>query len=59
MFKAKQRYQINNQHSVNNGKFLTIVKVEGEKIYFIYDGYSTIYYFNIYSDFVYDMIPIH
>lgn len=41
MFKVKQRYQINNQHSVNNGKFLTI------------------YYFNIHSDFVYDMISIH
>ena len=31
MFKVKQRYQINNQHSVNNGKFLTIVKVEGTR----------------------------
>lgn len=59
MFEVKQRYQINNQYSVNNGEFLTIVKVEGEKIYFIYDGYSTIYYFNRNSEFVYNMIPIH
>lgn len=58
MYKVMQRYQVNNPSSIDDGKFLTIIKVNGDKVYFLYDGYSEICYFDIKDDFVYDLFLV-
>lgn len=58
VFKVMQRYQISNPASIDNGKYLTIIKVRGNIVYYIYDGYSEIYCFYDDSDFVYDLLPV-
>lgn len=58
IFKEKERYRIYNMLSENHGYFLTIIKIKGNVIYFLYDGIDEVKWFNVGSNFAVDLIKV-
>ncbi len=57
-FQEKGRYKIYNALSDNNGYFLTIIKVIDNIVYYLFDGDDEIKYFEVGSNFEFDLIKI-
>lgn len=50
-YKIKERYKVQNVESDDNGRFLTIIKIEKDTVYYMFDGQEDIHYFQINSIF--------
>lgn len=57
-FKEKERYRIYNTLSDNHGYFLTIIKVIKNKVYYLFDGDEEIKFFEVGSQFEFDLIKV-
>lgn len=57
-FKIGQRYKVCDVVSENHGKFLTIIAIKDDLIYYVYDGDDLIQCFSIRSMFVVDLIEM-
>lgn len=57
-YREKERYRVYNALSDYHGYFLTIIKVVDNKIYYLFDGYDEINYFEVGSKFDVDLIKV-
>lgn len=57
-FKIGERYKVYNAVSENHGKFLTIIAIKDDSVYYVYDGEDLIQCFSIRSMFVVDLIKL-
>lgn len=57
-FKEKERYRIYNTLSENNGYFLTIIKLINNRVYYLFDGDEEIKFFEVGSQFQFDLIKV-
>lgn len=57
-FREKERYRIYNTLSENHGYFLTIIKVLKNKVYYLFDGDEEIKFFEVGSQFEFDLIKV-
>ena len=58
IFRVKERYRIYNTLSENHGYFLTIIKVNNNIVFYLFDGIDEIKWFDSGSDFAVDLIKI-
>lgn len=56
--KIGERYKVYNAVSENHGKFLTIITIKDDSVYYVYDGEDLIQCFSIRSMFVVDLIKL-
>lgn len=57
-FIAGERYRVFNVLSENHGKYLTIIKVDNDQIYYLFDGCDDVQCFSISSEFEVDLIKL-
>ena len=58
IFKERERYRIHNTISENHGYFLTIIKVCNNMIYYLFDGFDEVKWFDVRSNFAVDLIKV-
>lgn len=58
IFKVKERYRIYNTLSENHGYFLTILKINNNIVFYLFDGIDEIKWFDSNSDFAVDLIKV-
>ena len=58
IFKVSERYRIFNTLSENHGYFLTIIKVQDTIVYYLFDGFDEVQWFDISSNFAVDLIKL-
>ena len=47
IFKERERYRVYNTLSENHGYFLTIIKVCNNMIYYLFDGFDEVKWFDV------------
>lgn len=57
--KEKNRYKVYNTLSDYHGYFLTIIKIIDNKVYYLFDGDDEIKYFELGSNFEFDLIKVN
>ncbi len=57
-FKEKERYRIYNSLSEKHGYFLTIIKVDKNIVFYLFDGDDEMKFFEVGSKFEIDLIKI-
>lgn len=57
-FQKGERYRVFNALSENHGEYLTIIKVEDDLIYYLYDGKDQVRCFSKSSEFAVDLIKL-
>lgn len=58
IFKVMERYRIYNTLSENHGYFLTILKINNNIVYYLFDGIDEVKWFDIRSNFAVDLIKV-
>lgn len=57
-YKEKERYRVFNTLSENHGYFLTIIKVIDNIVYYLFDGDDEVKFFEVGSEFDFDLIKL-
>lgn len=57
-YREKDRYKVFNALSENHGYFLTIIKVIDNTIYYLFDGNDEVKFFEVGSEFDFDLIKL-
>lgn len=59
LFKVRERYQVRNNDSEDNKRFLTIIMIKDSLVFYKFDGYNDVYSFEIDSIFALNLIKVN
>lgn len=57
-FQKGERYRVLNVLSENHGEYLTIIKIDDDFVYYLFDGKDQVHCFSKSSEFAVDLIKL-